>query len=211
LFGPGVVIVLASGRDRVAATFARCHHGTGVRLMTPSDLGRAGWLLRLGRHGGSVVASGRRIPDDAVRAVVTRLPFVVPADIAHLIAPEDRQYAAAEMTAFLAAWLQSLDDRALNAPSPTFLAGLPQAPATSPTAAVDRHCQTHSISCVDGRPIAAAGAARSLAGEIAPTMPDRLVRLHFAKDGHGLSLSAHDPFVDLDSPAVARAVLRACG
>jgi hypothetical protein len=186
--------------------------------MTPPDLSQSGWVYRLGRPGGFAIAGGIRMPVDAIRGVLTRLPFVVPADIAHLIAAEDRDYAAAEMTAFLAAWLQSLGDRALNPPSPTFLPGEAQTPArlityaqtASLSAATETCHDTYSVSCVDGHPVGATNPAHSIGGKVARTMSDRLVRLHFVQQDHAMSLSGYDPFVDIGDPLVARAVLGVC-
>jgi hypothetical protein len=214
----GTIVVLASGSDRIAARFAHRFRRTGVRLMTPSDLTVPGWVCRLGRPSGCAVVSGVRIPTDAIRTVLTRLTIVTSADIAHLITPEDCEYAAAEMTAFLAAWLDSLNARTFNRPSPTFLPGEAQTPpllrvyaelaALRP--ATKTPCATTSISCVDGRPLVPDGPLRSAAAAAAQAIPDRLVRVHLTTDGDTPRLAGYDPFVAIETRPVARAVLRAC-
>jgi len=54
--------------------------------------------------------------------VVTRLPAVDAGDLPQ-IAPSDRAYVAAEMTAFLLAWLTGLTCPVLNRPTPQCLSG----------------------------------------------------------------------------------------
>jgi hypothetical protein len=213
-----VIILLASAEDREAARFARRYARRGVRLMTPGDLGRSGWVVRLHHSGGSVVASGRHLPMHTIRAVVTRLGFVSYADLVPLIDLRDRDYAAAEMTAFLAAWLQGLGRRVLNAPSPTFLAGqaaslgrfADSSWSVSAAPRYNRACVKYTVSCIDGQPFGGSAAARAPAMEVASATADRLVRLHFVHEGHLLTLAGRDPFVDIGSPPVMRAVMRAC-
>jgi hypothetical protein len=57
-----------------------------------------------------------------IRAVITRMPAVGEVEVAH-VHPDDRRYAAAEMQAFLLAWLSSLECPVLNRPSPNNLGG----------------------------------------------------------------------------------------
>ena len=187
--------------------------------MTPADLSRDGWVCRLGDPDGRAVISGERMAVSRIRAAITRLPQVTAPEIANVIAPPDREYAAAEMTAFLAAWLMTLGDRVLNPPTPTFLhgelyaeellrewatgAGLAAKP-TSATAAT-------TVSCIDGVAVSPAGPFADSATRIARATGQRLLRVHLDQRGGSLALTGCDPFVDLDKPSVAAAVLKACG
>jgi hypothetical protein len=94
-----------------------------VRLMTPADLSRGGWTLRLGDIAAStVVIGGEVVAASAIAGVLTRLAAVTAHDLPH-IAASDRFYVAAEMTAFLLAWLTALNCPLVNRPTPQCLAG----------------------------------------------------------------------------------------
>ncbi|MGH2356006.1 MAG: hypothetical protein ACRDJN_30740, partial [Chloroflexota bacterium] len=75
----------------------------------------------------AAVIGGRRVTVDQIDGVLTRLPSVFPDELTHIV-PADRTYVAAEMRAFLIAWLSTLPCPVLNRPSPGCLAG----PAWSP-------------------------------------------------------------------------------
>ncbi len=118
------VLVFANDADEVARGFVRRHARRGVRLVTPRDLSRAGWLYRFRRGTASAqaVIEGQLVPQSRLAGVITRLGCVTTADVAQ-IDVADRAYVAAEMQAFLAAWLQALPCPVLNRPSTTCLAG----------------------------------------------------------------------------------------
>lgn len=118
------VLVFANAGDEVAVRFAGRNARRGVRLVTPRDLSRAGWLCEYRNGATSVraVVRGRAIPQSQLAGVIARLGCVTTADVTH-IHPVDRPYVAAEMQAFLAAWLHALPCPVLNRPSTTCLAG----------------------------------------------------------------------------------------
>jgi hypothetical protein len=92
-------------------------------LLTPGDLSVPGWRHYLAASGASVaVIGGRKIALAEVTGVVTCLPSVPELELLH-IAPADRAYVAAEMTAFLLSWLSALRCPVVNRPSPTCLSG----------------------------------------------------------------------------------------
>ena len=62
------------------------------------------------------------MPVTGIAGVLARLPGVSEDDLPH-IAPDDRSYVAAEMNAFLLAWLTSLERPVLNRPTPQCLSG----------------------------------------------------------------------------------------
>ena len=118
------VLVFANAGDEIADRFVKRHARRGVRLVTPRDLSRAGWLCELhdGAASAQAVVEGRPVPQSRLAGVITRLGCVTTADVPHIDAV-DRAYVAAEMQAFLAAWLHTLPCSVLNRPSPTCLAG----------------------------------------------------------------------------------------
>jgi hypothetical protein len=118
-----VLVVLASGHDPIAKELVRRWHAHHARLLTPEDLATPGWSYDpLASRTCTAVIAQDVVPSDLVRGVLVRLPRV---SEWHLptIEPTDRTYVAAEMTAFLQSWLDSLSCPVLNRPSPTCLSG----------------------------------------------------------------------------------------
>src|SRR5215831_16423869 len=91
--------------------------------MTPADLSQPGWKFRVGdvAHSMAMIA-GQPVPSAAIAGVLTRLPGVAEHDLPHIVA-SDRAYVAAEMSAFLLAWLTALDCPLVNRPTPQCLSG----------------------------------------------------------------------------------------
>jgi hypothetical protein len=115
-------LLLASRSDTAAISFA-ASAGPEVRLMTPADLSQAGWSFRVGdaAHSSAVIA-GEVVPAAAIAGVLIRLQGVAEHDLPHIVAA-DRAYVAAEMSAFLLAWLTALGCRLVNRPTPQCLPG----------------------------------------------------------------------------------------
>jgi hypothetical protein len=119
--------VLAHGRDEPARALVR-RWGSLACLVTPADLHRSRYNLNIDRRGVARASvnhegSGAVVPE----AVVTRLGGVTGAELAR-IRPEDREYAAAEVTAFLLAWLDACLCPVLNPPVAGSLNGPPWYP-----------------------------------------------------------------------------------
>jgi hypothetical protein len=118
-----MILVLASRSDDSARSLVDRWESHGARLLVPEGLSVVGW-----HHRSFAMSSSRAVLDGVgvniteIRGVLVRLPSVVPSDLPHIRA-EDRLYVAAEMTAFLVAWLASLPCPVLNRPTPTSLAG----------------------------------------------------------------------------------------
>jgi hypothetical protein len=117
-----VLVILASRGDETARELAARCAELEPALLTAGDLSSAGWELRIPGGAGAAVISGKRVPSSEIRGVLTRLPAVTEMELDHVV-PGDRSYVAREMTAFLAAWLSSLECPVLNRPSPNCLLG----------------------------------------------------------------------------------------
>ena len=117
-------VVLAYAHDAGARALVQHWRADGAdaALLTCADLSRPGWRHMVGGSAGRAVIDGRPVPTDGIRAVITRMPAVGEAELAH-VHEDDRRYAAAEMQAFLLAWLMSLECPVLNRPTPSNLGG----------------------------------------------------------------------------------------
>lgn len=118
-----MLVVLAHARDDQARALVDRWAPLDARLMTVQDLSAPGWQHHVGGTGSErAVLGGIQVETAAIRGVVTRLPCVQETDLAH-IAPGDRPYVAAEMTAFLKSWLSRLSCPVLNRPTASSLMG----------------------------------------------------------------------------------------
>jgi hypothetical protein len=213
----GFAVLLASREDEVAARFVSAHHDAGFRLLTADDLSVCGWQFATRARENSAVISGQQIATERIDGVIARLPTVRARDVAKVVAPEDREYAAAEMTAFLAAWLAALDPKVINPPSPVCLTG------TAPTRAVLRRYAsragielaadldaTTAVSCVDRVPITQDEMLVEAAAAVCEAAGESLARIHLTVTEAGCALAGYDHNVDLDDPKVGAAVLSMC-
>lgn len=123
-----MLLVLADRGDWRGPFLCEQWASAEARLMTPDDLQRPGWRHEPARPlEGVAVAGGEPLAVASITGVCTLLPCVVASELPSIRA-EDRGYAAAEMTAFLCAWLSVLPRPVLNPPTPACLCG----PAWSP-------------------------------------------------------------------------------
>ena len=111
-------LILAHQHDAAARDLAARWRGRAT-LLTPADLHRERWLLHLDERGSAVACLASR-PD--VTAVLSRLGGIGPGDLVH-VQTQDVDYAAAELDAFLRAWLTAWTGPVLNRPSTTCLNG----------------------------------------------------------------------------------------
>jgi len=117
-----VIVVLASEADGESARLTERWATHGALRLTPADLSRAGWEATFPGAGQLPAANGTVVAAKRIRGLLVRLGMVTAMDLPHLVA-EDREYAAAEMTAFLSYWLEALECPVVNRPSPSFLLG----------------------------------------------------------------------------------------
>ncbi len=116
-----MLVVLASRYDASCQKFVT-GKAADARLLTCRDLSVRGWQYDPGGEVRTSVIDGRLTGEDEIDGVLTRLPSVVASELADIV-PRDRSYAAAEMTAFLSAWLSDLRCPVLNQPTPVCLMG----------------------------------------------------------------------------------------
>ncbi|MBV8172998.1 MAG: hypothetical protein JO151_00365 [Verrucomicrobia bacterium] len=119
-----MLVVLASRHDRSARYLVERWTAFGAGMITCEDLSVAGWrFCPSSPDASTAVVDGRCVPCKDIAGVLTRLPCIFPGELLH-IRREDREYVAAEMGAFLMAWLSSLSCPVLNRPVGTCLSGL---------------------------------------------------------------------------------------
>lgn len=117
-----MLLILAHAHDLPARALA-ARWGSRALLLTVAGLHRWRWRLDVAVDGR--VAAELAAPDGTpvpVTGVVNRLGWIAPADLAR-VHPVDREYAAAELTAFLLAWLDACPAPVLNPPGPRSLNG----------------------------------------------------------------------------------------
>lgn len=224
-----MLVIVASRYDRHAQMLVS-RHGE-ARLLTSEDLSSRGWRFELGGSGDSfAVIGGEVVNRRDVEGVLTRLPCVFAGDLLNIV-PEDRGYVAAEMTAFLAAWLSNLKCSVLNRPTPLCLSG-PflrrekwvhiAAHLGIPVVPVNRHAPTSvdettspaspglvSVSlvgeaCVGEADERLASQTRALAHSVRVN----LLRARFTSPAEGSLFVDADYWADISNPEIAAAILR---
>jgi hypothetical protein len=111
-------LVLAHDHD-VAARELVARWGSDALLLTPAELSSERLLLHLDEDGAAQAELASR---PGITSVLTRLGGISAADLPH-IDPQDAVYAAAELDAFLRAWLGVWPGPVVNRPSTTCLNG----------------------------------------------------------------------------------------
>jgi hypothetical protein len=193
--------------------------GRAVAVLEPSGLSAPGWAHDPDRpEEDRLVLDGEICPARRLAAVITALDAVVPADLPHVRAG-DRGFVAAEMTAFLRSWLQTLACPVLDPPTALALSGAAGdratwSRATALLAVADRQAtavpvlRTRAVTVIGGRvvgpaPAPAAATALSLVRAAGVTA----ARLTLTDDAHEPALYAAAPWWCAPSPAALRALL----
>ncbi len=118
-----MLLIVAQRNDLAARSLAERWRPRCTAVLTARDLSVPGWKFDMPAQGPSpLIADGRAFSSNQIAGVLTRLSAVPEAELDH-VAAEDRAYVSAEMTAFLLAWLSSLECPVLNRPTPTGLCG----------------------------------------------------------------------------------------
>jgi len=117
------IIVLMSKYDLSFDVFMSCSDEFNIKILVPEDISKAGWYYDDSNQKNSTIVIGTDIiPEQEITGVITRLPAVTEEELPH-IREQDKLYAAAEMNAFLLAWLTSLDCPVINSPTENCLCG----------------------------------------------------------------------------------------
>jgi hypothetical protein len=207
-----VLAVLASSLDPAARDLVAAWATAGAALISAQDLSSEGWSFRVAEpRGGTAVVEGRRVPVAELEAVLTRRPAVVAEELAW-IDPADRAYMAAEMNAFLVAWLAALPCPVFNRPTPNALTGPAWGPLHWAAAAegagvrwvTDEHGPTHDVVVCGSASVGAASPAEAAdARALAHAAGVELLGVRFCAQG----ACAATPTPRLDDEDVRAAVL----
>jgi hypothetical protein len=201
---------------RLAERWARCD--ASVEVVTPADLSGPGWRLRSGRPVDLQAGlRSRVVHGEEIRAVVNLLPWVSVHDLPH-IDPDDREYVANEMAAFLLAWLSELDCPMMDRPTPLSLSGCGRWPAQwaalAKQAGVGADAQWPGprveVTVLEGRAVAGPQTGIGLASAaeaIARAGQRSLVTLYFAAGQREPILIGAAARPSAGSPAVAEKLL----
>jgi hypothetical protein len=222
-----MLVVIASAYDKVAANVVEAWKPLRAKLCTPADLSVAGWRHRVGWPGDArAVVSGRVTHVAEITGVWTRLLRVESSELIH-ISPADRPYVAAEMTAFLTAFLAALRCPVLNRPSAVSLSGPGWRPerwtrvanaAGIPVQPLRRSTHLHSgcnppvdeaikFTIIGERVFGTADAV--LAGwakALAMAAGVGILEVHFARVGEGYALASVNPWPAIDFPGGSDAI-----
>ena len=115
-------LVFAHYGDQTARDIVRAF-GPDAHLITARELSRCGWRHHPTSGGTDALPVGDDlVPASAIAGVITRISAVTPGDLPHIVA-SDREYVAAEMSAFLLSFLTGLSCPVINAPTAGSLMG----------------------------------------------------------------------------------------
>jgi hypothetical protein len=201
-----------------------------ARVLTSQDLSVTGWRQSSGGLDCDIaVVEGKLVLQKEVTGVLTLLPCVFEEELVD-IAPAERRYVAAEMTAFLLFWLSRFKCPVLNRPTPTCLSGpywrrekwvSVAAQAGIPVELVHRHAAPPGSSAerelLPG-PAIVTVIGRRIFGEVEPALRRQaqciadlagveLLAVHFSGPERGARFVSADVFPKLSEDRLADAVL----
>jgi hypothetical protein len=117
------ILVIASAGDDAARALVNQRVRRLIHLVTPAEVPALAWRYYPGRPRESIVkVAGQPLAAEEIGGIVTRLPWIHEQALQHVRAT-DRAYVAAEMNAFLLAWLSDIPCRVVNRPTPLCLSG----------------------------------------------------------------------------------------
>jgi hypothetical protein len=224
-------LILAHRHDGPAHQLAQRWGADEALLLTPGDLHRERLCLMVDGDG---TARAELLSRPEVTSILCRLGGVAPTDLDH-VDPEDQEYAAAELDAFLHGWLDAWQGRVVNRPTAVCLNGLGWRPqqwlhaaagvglrvravrTSTPVRQPDVHAEPVSIS--GGEPARVTVVGDQCLGVVSDTTAERLRRLARMAmcvlmeawlDAHGtvVHLTA---WPDLSGPAVADSLVAFMG
>jgi hypothetical protein len=229
-----VLVVVGSAHDRSARAIVERWAPFGAGMVTCEDLSMIGWRHRSRSPDHSTaVVGGRSVDGRGITGVLTRRHRVFKEELVH-IHPGDRDYVAAEMTAFLTSWLSSLSCRVLNRPTPGCLSGPDWRPEqwaraanrigipVRPSRRQVNRAPVSEESVADSRPVpvivlgdrwfgAVDHVLASQARDLAAAAGVKLLEVRFDGAQAGSRFVGADLWPDLGSDAVADAILEYLG
>ena len=118
-----MIAVVASAHD-VRALRIAAHWGSQcAAILSAEDLCMPGWALQVPPGpSATAVIGGRTVPAKQIRGILTLRPCIFPEELPN-IQSAHRKYVAAELNAFLLAWLAAQSCPVLNRPTACCLAG----------------------------------------------------------------------------------------
>ena len=118
-----MLIILARQEDETARWLAGRWRKHDAVVFSPFDFSQSGWAHYVGSPQRSRLRiHSHDLKEEDLCGVLVRIASIDPEDLQH-IAERDRPYVAAEMTAFLLAWLSELPCPVLNRPTSQCLGG----------------------------------------------------------------------------------------
>ena len=212
-----LLVLFGQAGDLAGPALAKAWPGEVV-VISPRDLSCAGWHLAVGDPAASVLsAAGRHLRPDMIAGVITRIGWVAPDEL-FWVEASDREYVAAEMSAFMLAFLDQFPCVVLNRPCPMCLAGPLPRPAVWRSEAARAGFALAPpglvgdwrISVVGGRCLGTADPELARSAEtLAGALGAGLLALELAGDAAAPRFVAGHPFVDLTDPAIAAAAVAA--
>jgi len=224
-----MLLVLASIVDQyVAAGVAHWRtKGSDAEILTCHDLAQPGWKLSLDEPP-TFVVGGKPVAAKEIDAIITRLAAVTPIELP-FIHIQDRDYAAAEMQAFLLALLASVKCPVLNRAHPgslngppwsreqwtrcAFGAGVPVRPvvrrayAGGVAVAAPEHVDRRVVHVVEDDAFGDAPAGvKKAAVAVAKAAGTELLRVAFDVSAKPAVFLEADPWVDVSDKAIAEAI-----
>jgi hypothetical protein len=225
-----MILIMAGEQDQSARLLAERWNQFGAEILSPADLSQSGWRHYAANPSEDTAVINRQtVFVGKITGVLTRLPYVSERELMHIV-PPDRAYVAAEMTAFLLAWLTGLTCPLLNRPTPTCLSGcdwrseqwvylatllgIPVIPVRRHARCLEESTAKESIDTFDtvtvigDRSIGAIDESRSAyARRLAAAAGVDLLAVHFRTVGGEPRLLSADPWPDISSTEVADGML----
>ena len=118
-----MIVLVASAYDVRVLRIVADWGSQSAAILSAEDLCRPGWVFQLPLGSPmTAVIGGRAIPAEQISGVLTLRPCIFPEELWN-IQPAHRKYVAAELNAFLLAWLSAQSCPVLNRPTACCLAG----------------------------------------------------------------------------------------
>ena len=118
-----MLIILTKRDDEEAGWLAERWRDRDAVVVSAGNLSQSGWAHYVGAPQFSTLRiGGQELREDEIEGVLVRIASIGTEDLPHIV-EADRSYVAAEMTAFLRAWLSGLPCPVLNRPTAQNLGG----------------------------------------------------------------------------------------